>query len=108
MNGFFCSLPNRFALANGEITMKEKDIPQAQSLQLTQLATGHTMRDFMGPLLIDQAVRQAIQHCWMLLPQEERNVARVRQEIEPLVQRALKDFEEDAVVFNPSASDETD
>lgn len=85
--------------------MKSTDIPQSQSLQMTQLAAGTALRDFMGPLLVDQAIRQAVQHCWLLLPEEERSVARVRQEIERLVQRALKDFEEDSAVFNTSTSD---
>jgi len=58
-----------------------------------------SMQDTMGPLLVDQAIRQAIQHCWMLLSEEERSAERVEQEIIRVVQRALRDLREDAVAF---------
>jgi len=70
-----------------------------------------TMQDVIGPLTVDQHIRQAIQHCWMALPEEERSLERVEQEIVRLVWRALKDVREDATAFGfaeeekPSPSD---
>lgn len=31
-----------------------------------------TQRDIMGPILVDQTLRQAIMHCWMMLPDDQR------------------------------------
>ena len=57
------------------------------------------MRGMMGPLMVDNAIRQAIQQCWMALPEDEKSTERVEQEILRLVQRALKDLKEDAAAF---------
>ena len=78
--------------------MTEEQPPQTQST-LVKLASGTSMRDMMGPLMVDQAIRQAIQHCWMMLPEEERTAGKVGEEIIRLVQRALKDLREDAAAF---------
>ena len=66
---------------------------------LARLEPGTSMREFMGPLMVDNAIRNAIHHCWMALPEEERSPERVEQEILRLVQRALKDMKEDAAAF---------
>ena len=53
------------------------------------------MRGMFGPAQIDQQVRQAIQFCWMSLPQDKRSVDELERQIRRLVDRALKDVRED-------------
>ncbi len=50
-------------------------------------------------LSVDQAIRQAIIHCWMILPEAERSPEKVEKDVLRLVQRALEDMKEDAVAF---------
>ena len=57
------------------------------------------MRDFMGPMFVDQQIRHAISHCWMIAPPEKKNVPAVEEEIRRIVERALKDLREDAESF---------
>jgi hypothetical protein len=57
------------------------------------------MRDMMGPNMVDQAVRQAISHCWMMLPEGKKTVAVLEREIRRLVERALRDLKEDMEAF---------
>jgi len=64
-----------------------------------KVAYDASIRDLKGPLTVDQVVRQAIQHCWAALPEEERSIERVEQEIFRLVRRALRDAREDALAF---------
>ncbi len=78
--------------------MTEEQPSQPQSMPV-KLASGTSMRDMMGPLMVDQAIRQAIQHCWMMLLEEERSADKVEEEITRIVRRALKDLREDAVAF---------
>jgi hypothetical protein len=56
-----------------------------------------------GPFLVDQAIRRAISHCWMVLPEKERTPARVEQEILRVVSRALKEMWEDVAAFGFAA-----
>jgi hypothetical protein len=56
-------------------------------------------QEFMGPQAVDQAVRQAITTCWMLLPEGKKTVAAVEAEIRRLVERALQNLKEDAQAF---------
>jgi hypothetical protein len=58
------------------------------------------MRSFMGPGQVDQQIRQAIQFAWIMLPDERKTVAEVEQVIRQIVDRALKDFREDAESFD--------
>ncbi len=58
----------------------------------------------MGPLMVDQAIRNAIQHCWMLLPERERSVERVEQEFRRIVDRAMANLKEDAAAFGFDAT----
>jgi hypothetical protein len=58
-----------------------------------------TSQEITTLLVVDQHIRQAIQHCWTALPEEERSLKRVEQEITRLVQRALRDIEEDSLAF---------
>src|SRR5207248_49837 len=57
------------------------------------------MRQMMGPGQVDQAVRMAIQQCWMLMPDDRKHVDAVEAEIRRLVNRALEDLREDVRAF---------
>lgn len=57
------------------------------------------MRDMFGPGHVDQAVRNAVQACWMTLPKERRTVDEVDKEIRRLVERALSNLREDVNAF---------
>ena len=68
-------------------------------MRITKVGPDHSMRDTMGPLVVDQSLRAAITTCWMALPERERSPDRVEKEILRLIQRALKDLKDDAVAF---------
>jgi hypothetical protein len=57
------------------------------------------MRSFMGPGQVDQEIRQAIQFAWIMLPDERKTPAEVERVIRQIVDRAPKDFREDAASF---------
>ncbi|MEX0704873.1 MAG: hypothetical protein WD069_22430 [Planctomycetales bacterium] len=57
------------------------------------------MRNMFGPGHVDQAVRSAIQACWMALPKERRNADEVEKEVRRIVDRALTNYREDAAAF---------
>ncbi len=57
------------------------------------------MRKMFGPQAVDQQIRQAISTCWMILPDERKNVAEVETEIRRLVDRALDNLRQDAKAF---------
>jgi len=53
----------------------------------------------MGPNVVDSAIRQAIAQCWFALPDERKNADAVKAETRRILERALRDFEEDAAAF---------
>ncbi|QDT76802.1 hypothetical protein Mal35_02260 [Gimesia maris] len=57
------------------------------------------MRDLFSPAQVDQSVRQALQLCWMLLPQDKRNVDELEQQFRRIVDRALKNMRDDDQAF---------
>ena len=57
------------------------------------------MRAMFSPGQIDQSVRQAIQMCWMMLPDERKSVAELEKQFRRIVDRALKDLQEDSEAF---------
>jgi hypothetical protein len=57
------------------------------------------VREMMGPAAVDQMIRQAISHCWMILPPEKKNVESVSTEVRRVVERALTNLREDAESF---------
>ncbi len=57
------------------------------------------MRAFWGPQAVDQHIRQAISTCWEMLPRERRTAAAVEREIRRIVDRALRDLNEDITAF---------
>ena len=63
---------------------------------------GNEERDvgrWFGPIHVDQLIRQAIQVCWMALPEDKRNVQEVERQIRRIVDRALEDLREDHEAF---------
>ena len=60
---------------------------------------GQSMRSFMGPQAVDQAIRQAISTCWMILPDDKKTVENVEVEIRRIIDRALANLKEDARSF---------
>lgn len=57
------------------------------------------MQKMLGPQAVDQMIRQAISMCWVLIPEENRSVARVEQEIRRVVDRAIANLKEDNQAF---------
>ncbi len=57
------------------------------------------MREWMGPGMVDETLRQAIRFAWLSLPPEKRNLGEVETVIRHLVERALKDLREDKDLF---------
>ena len=60
---------------------------------------GSSRRGVMGPMMVDQSLRQAIMHCWMMLPDDQRTLDNVEKEMSRLLKRALEDMREDAASF---------
>ena len=58
------------------------------------------MRDFLSPAQVDQSVRQALQFCWMSLPQARRSADDLEREFRRIVDRAIRDFREDSSAFS--------
>jgi len=57
------------------------------------------MREFMGPGHADQMIRHALQRCCMALPEDRRNVDELKRQMTRLVDRAIRDMEEDREAF---------
>ena len=57
------------------------------------------MSSMMGPGQVDASLRQTLQMLWMVMPAKKRNVEAIEQEFRRLVDRALRDFREDADSF---------
>jgi len=53
----------------------------------------------MGPAILDQAIRQAIQSCWAMMPPDKKTTSAVSREIRRIVDRALRDLEDDSRAF---------
>ena len=62
-------------------------------------AAKSAMQQMFGPGHVDHVIRQAIQFCWMGMPDDRRNVDEVESQIRRLVDRALRDMREDADAF---------
>jgi hypothetical protein len=57
------------------------------------------MRAMFGPGHVDQHVRQAIQMCWMMLPEDNKTVDALEKQFRRIVDRAINDLREDADAF---------
>jgi hypothetical protein len=66
-------------------------------------ATAGFMAMFQTPAHLDQTVRQAVQLCWTVIPNERRTTEELETQVRRVVERALKDFAEDKAAFGPSA-----
>jgi hypothetical protein len=61
---------------------------------------GHDkIRSMFGPGQVDQQVRQAIQMCWMMLPNENKTVDELEKQFRRIVDRAINDLRDDASAF---------
>ena len=60
------------------------------------------MRSMFGPGQVDQGVRQAIQMCWMMLPESGKTADELERQFRRIVDRAIKDLREDADAFGLS------
>ena len=57
------------------------------------------MAEMFGPAQIDHLIRQAVQFCWIGLPEDRRSVEEVEAQIRRIVDRALRDFRDDRQAF---------
>jgi len=57
------------------------------------------MRDMFGPGQVDQQIRQAIQFCWMMLPDGQKTVDELEKQMRRIIERALKAVREDSDAF---------
>jgi len=57
------------------------------------------MRGFCGPGHVDHSIRQALQMCWIMLPDDKRNIDELERQFRRIVDRALKDLREDDQAF---------
>ena len=57
------------------------------------------MREMFGPAQVDQSIRQAISTCWMMMPDDKKNVDAVATAIRRIVERALANLKEDGDAF---------
>ncbi|MGO9107932.1 MAG: hypothetical protein ACLP9L_01755 [Thermoguttaceae bacterium] len=65
-------------------------------------AVTRMMRSMHGPQAVDQSLRMAVSMCWMMLPDDKKNVDAVEREIRRLVDRIIADLREDAKAFGVS------
>ncbi|MCL4264395.1 MAG: hypothetical protein KJ069_14320 [Anaerolineae bacterium] len=77
--------------------MDEKDSSQPQPVSSMQFFGGQ--RDLLGPSIVAQAVRQAVMHCWMMLPKDQKTPENVEAQLTRLMKRAIEDMKEDATAF---------
>jgi len=57
------------------------------------------MMSMMGPGQADSMVRHAVQHIWMILPEEKKTLAELKAQMQRLVDRAIDNLKEDAAAF---------
>ena len=60
----------------------------------------HNWSQFLGPNDIDVMIRNALKMCWMILPAERRSFAEVDRLFRQMVDRAIRDFGDDAKTFS--------
>lgn len=64
------------------------------------------VRAMMGPQQMDQQIGQAISMCWMMMPDDKKNLDAVAAEVRRIVERALANLKEDAQAFGITDDDE--
>src|SRR5436190_13010855 len=75
-----------------------------QSFDSRDEGAADRMADFFGPGHVDQTIRQAIHFCWMSLPKDRKNLDELEKQVRRILDRALKDFREDADQFGRPTS----
>ena len=65
-------------------------------------AMAKMMRSMHGPQAVDQSLRHAVSTCWMMLPEDKKNVDAVEREVRRIVDRIIADMREDAAAFEMS------
>ena len=55
-------------------------------------------REFLSSA-VDMMVRQAVHSCWMALPKDKRNADEIKRHLNRLIDRAMRDMEEDREAF---------
>jgi len=58
------------------------------------------MASVMGPGQVDQGIRMAVHHCWMMLPEDKRNPEELERQLRRILERALASFREDLKEFD--------
>lgn len=58
------------------------------------------LREFLSAGQVDQMVRHAIHSCWMALPKERRNAEELKRQLNRMIDRAIRDMDEDRKEFN--------
>jgi hypothetical protein len=58
--------------------------------------------EFFGPGQVDHQIRQAIQMCWMMLPEDKRGPEEVEKQMRRILDRAIRDLREDSEAFRKS------
>ena len=56
-------------------------------------------RRMFGPDQVSQQISQAIQTCWMMLPEEKKTVDEVEKQMRRIFERAIKNMREDGDAF---------
>jgi hypothetical protein len=93
------------------LTMSDEPKDQSTDFAITNFhecrnddpgAVAKMMRSMHGPQAVDQSLRSAVGMCWMMLPDDKKNVDAVEREIRRLVDRILADLREDAKAFGIS------
>ena len=57
------------------------------------------MAAMMGPGHVDQSIRMAVHHCWMMLPEDKKTSAELERQLKRILERAIADFTEDMKEF---------
>lgn len=79
---------------------KLEDLTNCQ-IEITdsKVVTEEEAAKMWGPLAIDQALRSAVQLCWLMLPDDRKNADAVECEIRRLLDRAIVNLREDVKAF---------
>lgn len=88
---------------------KEKSYAVSSNVHVTECSNGadpeamaKMMRSMHGPQAVDQSMRHAVSICWMMLPDDKKNVDAVEREIRRLLDRVIDDLREDVEAFGIS------
>jgi hypothetical protein len=60
---------------------------------------GGKMREMFGPGQVDGLIRQAIQICWMMLPDDKKTVDELEKQLRRILDRAAANLRDDSDAF---------